>query len=104
MLERTGLGQFASTGYPPRSKLGNATFHAVKVGDSLNLGNDPEMTLITSDPFSGIGAVGLGSSPDAFSQGTWDWAEWSPPSTIVDYVEVAHGTLTIPACPGKTIR
>ena len=49
-----------SSSYPPNTIMGNATFHGVKVGDSLNLGNDIEMTRITSDPFSGIGAVGAG--------------------------------------------
>ncbi len=69
---------------PPNAVLGNATLHGVKVGDSLSLGIG-DTTLITSDPFSGIGA---------FNQATWDWVESTPAQ-----VEVAHGTLTIPACP-----
>jgi hypothetical protein len=93
------LGQFAATGYPSGSILGKATWHGVKVGDYLGL-PEPLTTLITSNPFS-IGVVGFGSSTDAFTQGTWDWAEWTG---FDQTTEVAHGTVTVPACPGKTIR
>jgi hypothetical protein len=94
------LGQFAATGYPPGSILGKATWHGVKIGYSLQLGSDPQPILITSNPFS-TGVVGFGSSLDAFTQGAWTWDELTTPPA---FTEVAHGTLTIPACPGKTIR
>src|ERR1039457_4793394 len=90
-------GQFANTGFPPGTILGNATFHGVTVGDFLTLGSEFGGTLVTSDPFSGLGA----ESPGSFAQGPWDWAEWSPPAA--NPAEVAHGTFTIPACPGKSL-
>jgi hypothetical protein len=84
---------FWDQSYAAGTKLGIATFHGVKVGDLLSLGVG-DMTPITSDPFSGDGVVGLGSSADAFTQGTWNWFEFTPAGS-----DVASGTLTIPACP-----
>jgi hypothetical protein len=40
--------------------------------------------------------VDLGVS---FIQGSWDWAVWGPDQAT----EVAVGTLTVPACPGKSL-
>ncbi len=85
--------------YPPNAILGKATWHGVKIGDSLQFGNDPQPILITSNPFS-TGVEGFGNATNAFTQGTWYWDIVSPPPA---YVEVTHGTITIPPCPGKSI-
>jgi hypothetical protein len=94
------LGQFADTGYPPGSKLGTATWHGVKVGGSLQFGTDPQLIPITSNPFTS-GAAVAAEFGYSLTQGTWEWDEVTQPPA---YVEVAHGTFAIPACPGKTIR
>jgi hypothetical protein len=94
------LGQFAATGYPPGSILGTPTWHGVKVGYSLQFGSDPQPIPITSNPFTAGSALSV-EFGYSFTQGTWYWDEVTQPPA---YVEVAHGTLTIPACPGKTIR
>jgi hypothetical protein len=88
----SNVPEFSNLAYPPGTKLGIATFHGVKVGDVLSFGVG-DLTPITSDPFSGDGVVGLGSSPDAFTQGTWDWVELTQAGPVV-----YTGTVTIPAC------
>jgi hypothetical protein len=77
--------------YPPDAILATVTWHNVKIGDWLNVGLP--QTLITSNPFS-FTPTFSGQSGISFTQGTWDWAVWGVDQTT----EVAHGTLTIPAC------
>jgi hypothetical protein len=93
------LGQFAATGYPPNAILGTPTWHGVRVGDFLQIGSDPQPIPITSNPFTWSSALAkeFGYS---FTQRQWSWDEIGPAPA---YVEVAHSTFTVPACPGKTI-
>ena len=92
------LGQFATTGYPRGSILGIATWHNLTIGDYFGV---RFLTHLVTSPTMSVGVVGFGNAINAFTQGTWGWSEL----TGVDQtVTVAHGTLTVPACPGKTIR
>jgi hypothetical protein len=83
----------SSNGYPPNAVLATVTWHDVKIGGYLGLGNGPPLAPITSNPFSltpeNPGILGVG-----FTQGSWDWAVFS----VDQATKVAHGTLTIPAC------
>ncbi len=89
---------WAQKPFPRGSILGIATWHNLTIGDYLGIGLD--ITNLVTSPTMSIGVEGLGSANNAFQQGTWGWTEAS--STAVE-AAVAHGTLTIPACPGKSI-
>jgi hypothetical protein len=79
--------------YPPNAALATVSWHDVKIGDYLGIGGPP-LAPITSNPFSltpeNPGILGV-----EFTQGTWDWAVLG----VDQATKVAHGTLTIPACP-----
>lgn len=91
-------GAAPSPGYPPAAIFATVTWHAVIVGDYLDLGNSPPLVRIISNPFSltqaNSGELGL-----SFIQGSWDWAIWGSDQAT----EIAEGTLTVPACPGKPL-
>jgi hypothetical protein len=66
------------------------TFHNVKIGDWLLFGwSDGPQYQFTSNPYT---------FQDGYEPGVWPWKVWKPgdPSNVW----IAHGTLTIPACPG----
>ncbi len=94
------LGQFAVTGYPPGSKLGTPTWSGVKVGDFLQIGSDPQTIPIRANPFTWSSALDA-EFGYSFTQRQWYWDEVGPAPA---YVAVAHGTFTVPACPGKTFK
>lgn len=83
--------------YPAGSILGMATWHNLMVGDFFGIGL--LTTLVTSHTMS-VGVVGFGNAINAFTQGTWQWSELTG---LDQTVTVAKGSLTIPACPGKSI-
>jgi hypothetical protein len=88
---------WAQKAYPKGSILGKATWHNLTLGDYFGIGL--LTTLVTSHTMS-VGVEGFGNAINAFQQGTWEWSEL----TGVDQtVTVARGSLTIPACPGKSI-
>jgi hypothetical protein len=89
---------WAQKPFPKGAILGIATWHNLTSGDYLGIGLD--ITNLVTSPTMSIGVEGLGIANNAFQQGTWSWTEAS--STAVE-AAVAHGNLTIPACPGKSI-
>jgi hypothetical protein len=82
---------------PPGSILGTATWHNLTLGDYFGVGL--LTTLVVSHTMS-VGVVGFGNAINAFTQGSWKWSELTG---LDQTVTAAHGTLTIPACPGKSI-
>ena len=85
-------------GLPSGALLATVVWHGVKVGDYVDLGNEPPLAQITSNPFT-LTAKALGELAITFTQGSWDWTVWGPDQAT----EVADGTLTVPACPGQSI-
>lgn len=83
--------------YPAGSILGIATWHNLTLGDYFGVGL--LTTLVISHTMS-VGVVGFGNAINAFTQGSWQWSELTG---LDQTVTVSHGTLTIPACPGKSI-
>jgi hypothetical protein len=83
--------------YPAGSILGIATWHNLTLGDYFGVGL--LTTLVTSHTMS-VGVGGFGHAINAFQQGTWEWSELTG---LDQTVTVAHGHLTIPACPGNAI-
>lgn len=88
---------WAQKPYPKRSILGTATWHNLTLGDYFGVGL--LTTLVTSHTMS-VGVEGFGHAINAFQQGTWEWSELTG---LDQTVTVAHVSLTIPACPGKSI-
>lgn len=88
---------WAQKPYPKGSILGIATWHNLTIGAYFGVGL--LTTLVTSHTMS-VGVEGFGTAMNAFQQGTWEWSELTG---FDQSVTVAHGTLTIPACPGKSI-
>jgi hypothetical protein len=80
--------------YPPNAIFATVTWHDVKVGDSLGLGDGPPLAPITSNPFS-LTPENPGILDTGFTQGTWAWEVVGADQTT----QKAHGALTIPACP-----
>jgi hypothetical protein len=65
------------------------TFHNVKIGDWLLFGwSDGPQYQFTSNPYTEQDA--------AYEPGAWPWKIWHDAKAAW----IAHGTLTIPACPG----
>ena len=88
--------QWAMQPYPSNAIMATVTWHNLTVGDYLNIGLAGDR--ITSSTTS-IPPFGPDIGMDGWTQGSWEWSEWS-----ADYqTETAAGTLTIPACPGKTL-
>lgn len=83
--------------YPVGSILGIATWHNLTLGDYFGIGL--LTTKVTFHTMS-VGVVGFGNAINAFTQGTWKWSELTG---LDQTVTVARGSLTIPACPGKSI-
>jgi hypothetical protein len=88
---------WAQKPFPKGSILGIAIWHNLTTGDYFGVGL--LTTLVTSHTMS-VGVVGFGTAINAFQQGTWEWSELTG---LDQAVTVAHGNLTIPACPGKSI-
>jgi len=89
---------WAQQAFPPGSILGIATWHNLTIGDDFGIGLD--LSNLVTSPTMSVGVEGLGTANNAFQQGTWGWTEVS---SVDQNVTVAHGNLTIPACPGKSI-
>ena len=88
---------WAQKPYPKGSLLGKATWHNLTVGDYFGVGL---LTTLVTSPTMSVGVEGFGDAINAFQQGTWQWSELTG---LDQTVTVAHGSLTIPACPGKSI-
>jgi len=88
---------WAQKPFPKGSILGIAIWHNLTNGDYFGVGL--LTTLVTSHTMS-VGVVGFGTAMNAFQQGTWEWSELTG---FDQSVTVAHGNLTVPACPGKSI-
>jgi hypothetical protein len=88
---------WAQKPYPKASILGKATWHNLTVGDYFGVGL---LTTLVTSPTMSVGVEGFGDAINAFQQGTWEWSELTG---FDQTVTVAHGSLTIPACPGKSI-
>ena len=88
---------WAQKPYPKGSILGIATWHNLTVGDYFGVGL---LTTRVTSPTMSVGVEGFGNAINAFQQGTWEWSELTG---FDQTVTVAHGKLTIPACPGKSI-
>jgi hypothetical protein len=84
--------------FPPGSILGIATWHNLTIGDDFGIGLD--LTNLVTSPTMSVGVEGIGNANNAFQQGTWGWSEVTGAN---EQVTVAQGSLTIPACPGKSI-
>ena len=88
---------WAQKPYPKGSILGKATWHNLTVGDYFGVGL---LTTRVTSPTMSVGVEGFGNAINSFQQGTWEWSELTGSDQTVT---VAHGKLTIPACPGKSI-
>jgi hypothetical protein len=88
---------WAQKPYPEGSILGKATWHNLTAGDYFGVGL---LTTLVASPTMSVGVEGFGDAINAFQQGTWEWSELTG---LDQTVTVAHGSLTIPACPGKSI-
>ncbi len=88
---------WAQKPYPNGSILGKATWHNLTVGDYFGIGL---LTTRVTSPTMSVGVEGFGNAINAFQQGTWEWSELTG---LDQTVLVAHGALTIPACPGKSV-
>lgn len=76
---------------PGTAQGASVTFHNVVIGDWLLFGySDGPQYQFNSNPYT-FGPVDVG---------TWPWKIWNDKESAF----IAHGTVTIPACPGRTIR